>query len=239
MKSLEKNIGYLFKNRSLLKDALTHRSYSASHYERLEFLGDSVLNLCISHQLFTFLSDAKEGDLSRIRAHLVREATLYQLAVNVDLNKYLLLGEGELRSGGQERPSILADALEALIGAVYLDAGFEEAKALVERLFHDEFERISKVGGDWGKDPKTALQEWLQNCHLQLPQYTLSVAHGALHEQVFEIECLIPQLHISALGQGHTKRLAEQAAAEQVLVLLKTQYGEAPKHIKIKGKQKG
>lgn len=236
MKSLEKNIGYLFKNRQLLKEALTHRSYSASHYERLEFLGDSVLNLCISHRLFDFLAGAKEGDLSRIRAHLVREATLYQLAMSVELNNYLLLGEGELRSGGKERPSILADALEAMIGAVYLDGGFESAKAVVERLFDDEFERNSRLGEDWGKDPKTALQEWLQNCRLQLPQYILIATHGALHEQVFEIECLVSQLGISAQGQGHTKRLAEQAAAERVLTLLKKQYGEAPKHIKIKNK---
>ena len=236
MKSLEKNIGYQFKNRQLLKEALTHRSYSASHYERLEFLGDSVLNLCISHQLFGFLTEAKEGDLSRIRAHLVRETTLHQLAISMGLNGYLLLGEGELRSGGKERPSILADALEALIGAVYLDGGFESARMLVERLFHAEFEKNSKSGRDWGKDPKTALQEWLQNCHLQLPQYALSATHGALHEQVFEIECMIPQLQITAQGRGQTKRLAEQAAAEQVLVLLKNQYGEAPKHIKIRDK---
>ena len=236
MKSLEKNIGYQFKNRLLLKEALTHRSYSTAHYERLEFLGDSVLNLCVSHQLFDFLSGAREGDLSRIRAHLVRETTLFQLAMSMGFSEYLLLGEGELHSGGKERPSILADALEAVIGAVYLDGGFEAAKALVERLFTDEFEKNSKLGRDWGKDPKTALQEWLQNCRLQLPQYVLSATHGALHEQVFEIECIISQLQISAKGQGQTKRLAEQAAAEQVLALLKNQYGEAPKHIKMKNK---
>lgn len=234
MNLLEKNIGYQFKNRLLLKEALTHKSHSTQHYERLEFLGDSILNLCISDKLFHLLPDAREGDLSRIRAHLVRETTLQQLAIKIGLNNYLLLGEGELRSGGKERPSILADAFEAIIGAVYLDSGFNSAKTLVDHVFSNEFEQNIELSKEWGKDPKTALQEWLQNCRLKRPEYSLIETQGALHEQVFKIACHIPQLHVSAQGQGHTKRLAEQAAAQQALTTLKQQYGEAPKKVKIK-----
>lgn len=233
MKILQASLGYQFKNIKLLTQALTHRSYSAAHNERLEFLGDSVLNMSISTRLYHFLPEVSEGDLSRIRAHLVREATLFNLGIKLGLNKCLLLGEGELRSGGKERPSIIADALEAVIGAIYLDAGFAAAQDFVNKIFDSEFKSQSSSSSSWGKDPKTALQEWLQSCHLNLPQYTVKATSGAMHEQVFEVECLVAQLGISEMGQGMSRRIAEQAAAEKVLALVIQQYGAAPKRIKI------
>lgn len=234
MDALQQRIGYRFSNVRLLTQALTHRSYSAVHNERLEFLGDSVLNLVIAARLFAFLPDVSEGDLSRIRAHLVRESTLYQLALGLQLNTVLRLGEGELKSGGSQRPSILADALEAMIGAIYLDGGFDAAKAFIDRIFDAEFQgQHSRITAQsWGKDAKTALQEWMQGRHLGLPSYTISATHGALHNQIFDVQCSVSQLGISASGQGSSRRLAEQDAAQKVLLLLHQTYGENPKHIK-------
>lgn len=233
MKILQANLGYQFGNVKLLTQALTHRSYSSGHNERLEFLGDAVLSMSISTRLYHFLPDVSEGDLSRIRAHLVREATLFNLGKKLGINNYLLLGEGELRSGGKERPSIIADALEAVIGAIYLDSGFAQVQDFVNRIFDSEFKNHSSSSHSWGKDAKTALQEWLQSCRLGLPQYAVKATSGAMHEQVFEVECLVAQLGISGTGQGMSRRIAEQAAAEKVLALLIQQYGEAPKRIKI------
>ena len=171
LKALQERLGHAFTDQALLERAVTHRSFSADHYERLEFLGDSVLNLSVAHWLFEKLNDQNEGDLSRVRANLVKQETLFQLAFDLELSTVLRLGEGELRSGGQKRPSILADAVEALIGAVYLDAGYPAAQALVMRLFKDV--EVNPQMQAASKDPKTELQEWLQGRKLQL----LSLIH--------------------------------------------------------------
>jgi ribonuclease-3 len=167
---LQRRLQHEFANPSLLSQALTHRSFSADHYERLEFLGDSVLNLAVSDLLYTRLMSLPEGDLSRVRANLVKQDTLHQLAVGLGLPDIIKLGEGEFRSGGQKRPSILADALEAVIGAVYLDAGYAVAQALVQRLF--KAVEINPQMEAIGKDPKTELQEWLQGRKMKLPSYS-------------------------------------------------------------------
>lgn len=223
MNELQQKLGYQFKNESLLIQALTHRSYSAKHNERLEFLGDSVLSLGIAYRLFSLLPSASEGDLSRIRAHLVRESTLYELALELGINQYLRLGDGEMRSGGKKRPSILADALEAVIGAIYLDSGFDAANLFIGKVFKTLFEASPEKIIAWGKDAKTELQEWLQAKHFHLPSYKVVNTQGALHDQTFEVECQVDQLHISAIGKGSARRSAEQHAAEQVLCMIKQQ----------------
>ena len=226
MEALQQKFGYSFNSKHLLTQALTHRSFSAAHNERLEFLGDSVLSLCIACMLFSLLPDASEGDLSRIRAHLVRESTLYELALELGINQYLRLGEGEMRSGGKKRPSILADALEAIIGAIYLDSNFDHANAFVGRIFKTLFDSSPEKMLTWGKDAKTALQEWLQGRRYPLPTYSIVNTQGALHDQTFEVKCEVPQLHIFAIGKGAARRSAEQNAAEQVLCLIKQQASE-------------
>lgn len=220
LSALQIRIGYAFQNRSLLQQAVTHRSFSADHNERLEFLGDSVLNLSVAHLLFAQLSDLPEGDLSRVRANLVKQDTLHQLAQQLDLSSVLRLGEGELRSGGQKRPSILADALEALIGAVYLDGGYPAAQGLVQRLFQKV--DIKPTMQAAAKDPKTELQEWLQGRKLPLPQYTVMATTGMAHRQTFEVACEVPQLRQSQRGLGPSRRVAEQAAAAALLEILKS-----------------
>ncbi|MDO8458335.1 MAG: ribonuclease III, partial [Burkholderiaceae bacterium] len=169
LNGLQQRLQYQFKDLGLLRRAVTHRSFSSDHNERLEFLGDSVLGVAIASMLYERLRDLPEGDLSRVRANLVRQETLHQLALELGISEVLKLGEGEAKSGGQKRPSILADALEALIGAVYLDAGFAEAQALVLRLFKavDVNPQMQAIG----KDPKTELQEWLQGRKMKLPIY--------------------------------------------------------------------
>jgi len=217
--ALQTRLQHEFADRQLLTRAITHRSYSADHNERLEFLGDSVLNLAVAGLLYDRLSDLPEGDLSRVRANLVKQDTLHQLAVSLDLAQVLRLGEGEMRSGGQRRPSILADALEALIGAVYLDAGFAAAQALVLRLFEKvEFNPQMQA---IGKDPKTELQEWLQGRKMSLPQYRVVGTLGAAHKQTFDVECEIAQLSAVERGIGGSRRAAEQAAAAAMLATLK------------------
>lgn len=216
--TLQARLQYRFATQALLVRALTHRSFSADHNERLEFLGDSVLNLCVAHLLYEALADLPEGDLSRVRANLVKQDTLHRLALELDLPEMLRLGEGELRSGGQRRPSILADALEAVIGAVYLDAGFTEAQALVRRLF-DRVE-INPGMQAAAKDPKTALQEWLQGRKMQLPQYSVAGVQGAAHRQTFEVLCTIQELNLQQTGSGASRRAGEQAAASAMLKLL-------------------
>ncbi len=202
----------------LLRRALTHRSYSADHNERLEFLGDSVLNLSVARLLYDALPHLPEGDLSRVRAHLVKQETLATLATRLQLSGALRLGEGEAKSGGFKRPSILADALEALIGAVYLDAGFDAALKLVERLFADA--QINPQMPLVAKDPKTELQEWLQGRKMPLPQYSVVAITGAAHKQSFEVSCEVPQLARSARGTGASRRAGEQAAAAAMLQAL-------------------
>lgn len=218
LESLQARLQYQFTDPALLNRALTHRSFSADHNERLEFLGDSVLNLCVAHLLFEALTDLPEGDLSRVRANLVKQDTLHRLALDLGLSEMIRLGEGELRSGGQKRPSILADAVEAVIGAVYLDAGFAAAQALVRRLF-DRVE-INPGMQAAAKDPKTALQEWLQGRKMQLPQYSVARINGAAHLQTFEVQCTIAELSLQQTGSGTSRRAGEQAAASAMLKLL-------------------
>lgn len=217
--ALEKRIEYFFKNPGLITQALTHRSHSSNHNERLEFLGDSVLNLAVSLMLYRALADLPEGDLSRVRANLVKQETLHRLALNLGLSGLIKLGEGELKSGGQRRPSILADALEAVIGAVFLDAGYSEAEALVFRLFDQV--SISPSMSAACKDSKTELQEWLQARRLKLPNYKVAGTTGAAHQQTFDVECEIAELNISQRGIGESKRAAEQAAAKAMLEWLR------------------
>ena len=219
MQALQQRLAHTFKQPKLLSRALTHRSFGAEHYERLEFLGDSVLNLAVSDWLYGQLSQQAEGDLSRIRANLVKQDTLHQLALRLKVSEVLRLGEGESKSGGQQRPSILADALEALIGAVYLDAGYSSAEALVHRLFQGV--EINPQMQAASKDPKTALQEWLQGRKMKLPQYKVVATVGAAHRQTFDVECDIPELGLTERGIGGSRRAGEQAAAEAMLATLK------------------
>ncbi|PKO53547.1 MAG: ribonuclease III [Betaproteobacteria bacterium HGW-Betaproteobacteria-2] len=209
---LERLIDYQFKNQSLLQQALTHRSHGSQNNERLEFLGDGVLNFIIAHQLYQRFSKLSEGDLSRMRAQLVKEPTLGELAVSLNLGDHLRLGEGELKSGGWRRPSVLADALEAIIGAAYLDGGFEAAEQMVVRLFTPLLEKLDPKA--IGKDPKSLLQEYLQGRKMELPEYKLVATEGEAHCQTFRVECHIGKLKITTSGEGSSRRAAEQQAAE-------------------------
>ncbi|MFY9722606.1 MAG: ribonuclease III [Azonexus sp.] len=219
LSTLTAALGHSFADRALLQTALTHRSFSVSNNERLEFIGDGVLNCVIAIALFRRYPDLAEGDLSRMRANLVRQDALHRLAVALNLGDSLRLGEGELKSGGNQRPSILADAVEALIGAVYLDAGFEAAQAVIARLYLPLFDELSS--GPVTKDAKTSLQEWLQGRKKPLPRYHLIEASGAAHEQRFEVACEIENPALRTTGQGSSRRLAEQAAADRALKALK------------------
>lgn len=219
LSALQIRLGYAFRDRALLQQAITHRSFSADHNERLEFLGDSVLNLAVAHLLYAQLSQLPEGDLSRVRANLVKQDTLEKLALQMQLPEVLRLGEGELRSGGRKRPSILADALEAVIGAVYLDGGYSAAQELVERVFRNV--EIQPQMQAAAKDPKTELQEWLQARKLSLPQYAVMATTGAAHRQTFEVACEVRELRQSQRGMGPSRRAAEQAAAAALLDILK------------------
>lgn len=212
---LGKALGYAFAREELLNQALTHRSYGSPHNERLEFLGDSVLNCVIATILYERFGKLKEGELSRQRANLVRQESLAVVAQSLDLGNYLRLGEGELKSGGFRRPSILADGLEAIIGAIYLDTGFDAARTVIERLFQPLLDQVDPK--DSGKDPKTALQELLQGRKLPLPHYALVATRGEAHAQEFEIECAVPALNIRVSGQGGSRRAAEQAAARAAI----------------------
>lgn len=217
---LEQKLKHVFADRHLVQRALTHRSFSSEHNERLEFLGDSVLGLAISSLLYEKLGELPEGDLSRIRANLVKQETLHQIALGVGLPDLIQLGEGESRSGGRNRPSILADALEALIGAVYIDAGFQAARSLVYQLF-DNVEinpRMQAIS----KDPKTALQEWVQGRKKVLPQYDVMHIGGAAHKQIFEVKCTLVDPDLTSIGEGTSRRAAEQSAAAAMLEQLKT-----------------
>lgn len=223
MQELQQRLQHHFADVQLLQRALTHRSFSSDHNERLEFLGDSVLNLAISTLLYEQLPDLPEGHLSRVRANLVRQETLHPLAVAMGLPELLRLGEGEARSGGQKRPSILADALEAVIGAVHVDAGYEQAQALVRRIFAglDINPQMQAVG----KDPKTALQEWLQGRKMRLPNYRVVATVGAAHKQSFDVECEVSELSLAERGIGGSRRSAEQAAAAAMLLRLQARTG--------------
>lgn len=217
--TLQGRLQHQFSDAGLLARALTHRSFSADHNERLEFLGDSVLNLAVAALLYDQLKALPEGDLSRVRANLVKQETLHQLAVGLGLPELVRLGEGEMRSGGSRRPSILADALEAVIGAVFLDGGYERAHALVRRLFADV--EINPNMAATAKDPKTELQEWLQGRKLKLPVYRVAATLGAAHKQTFDVECEIAELGAVERGIGASRRAGEQAAAAAMLLALK------------------
>lgn len=218
--ALQKRLQHQFVDESLLMRAVTHRSFSADHNERLEFLGDAVLGVVVADMLYQRLKNLPEGDLSRVRANLVKQDTLHQLSESLGLPEVIRLGEGEMRSGGQKRPSILADVLEAVIGAVYLDAGFTTAQALVQRLY--QAVEINPAMDAIGKDPKTELQEWLQGRKLKLPAYRVVATLGAAHKQTFDVECEIPELNLSERGIGGSRRAGEQAAATAMLHTLKS-----------------
>src|SRR5690606_23067958 len=194
------------------------RSHSGHHNERLEFLGDSVLNFVVATVLFVRFPKIDEGDLSRLRANLVKQAALADIACRLNLSQYLLLGEGELKSGGFRRPSILADALEALFGAVYLDGGFDAAQQVIQRQYETILNNVDAK--TLGKDPKTLLQELLQARKLDLPAYTVVATHGAAHNQLFEVDCQIPALDIKVSAGGASRRAAEQSAAELAIAAI-------------------
>ena len=219
LSALQDRLQHRFADPQLLERALTHRSFSAQHNERLEFLGDSVLNLAVAALLYGRLANLPEGDLSRVRANLVKQETLHQVAVTLGLPQVIRLGEGESRSGGNKRPSILADALEAIIGAVHLDAGYPAAESLVHRLF--ESVEITPQMPAAGKDPKTELQEWLQGRKMKLPIYRVAATLGAAHKQTFDVECEVPELGAVERGIGASRRAGEQAAAAAMLLNLK------------------
>jgi ribonuclease-3 len=212
---LQNRLGHTFKDAALLQQALTHRSHSSLHNERLEFLGDSILNCVVASLLFERYSTIDEGDLSRLRANLVKQQSLYEIAQRLELSQFLRLGEGELKSGGFRRPSILADTLEALFGAIFLDAGFNAARDVIRSLYIPILDTVDPK--TLGKDAKTLLQEYLQGKKIPLPQYNVVATHGAAHSQEFEIECLVPKLEIQVFGTGGSRRAGEQAAAKLAL----------------------
>lgn len=213
--SVALKLGHNFSDQSLLRTALTHRSFGIPNNERLEFLGDGILDCVIAAALFHRFPNLPEGDLSRLRANLVRQEALHRLATSLNIGDSLRLGEGELKSGGAQRPSILADALEALFGAIYLDAGFDAAHAVVVNLYTPLLDELKP--GQVQKDPKTSLQEWLQGRKKPLPRYQLLEASGAAHEQRFEVACEIDNPPLRTIGHGASRRIAEQVAAEKAL----------------------
>jgi len=213
-------ISYQFKNPGLLDQALTHRSIGSTNYERLEFLGDSVLSLVISARLFELKPDANEGDLSRMRARLVRGTSLSRLAASIGLGKHLNLGEGEMKSGGHRRASILADAFEAILGGMYLDGGYDACREEILRLFDPLIDILPEV--DELKDFKTRLQEWLQARGRPLPEYNVLRDEGADHAKLFHVECVLPDSLERVEASGSSRRNAEQAAAAAILNRLET-----------------
>lgn len=227
LQDLARRIPYRFNDDRLLEQALTHRSYSANNNERLEFLGDGALNFIIATQLYLKFPKLAEGELSRLRAQLVKEATLSEIAQSLQLGDALKLGEGELKSAGWRRPSILADALEAIVGAVYLDGGFISAEAVVLHLYAEKINRIDPKVID--KDSKSLLQETLQSKKLAVPEYTVLMTSGEAHAQQFVVECHIEKYHIRTRGEGTSRRLAEQAAAKLALAEFKNIQTGKPK----------
>lgn len=220
LEGLQQRLGHRFAQPALMLRALTHRSFGADHNERLEFLGDAVLSLAVSALLYERFAGSDEGDLTRVRAHLVREDSLHRAALALGLPEVLRLSEGEARAGGAQRPSILADATEALIGATFLDGGFEAAHDVVRRLF-GELIAGTEVG-NWSKDAKTELQEWLQGRKLPVPTYRIKATRGQAHAQTFEVECDVATLRLLEVGEGRSRRAAEQEAARRMLATLKS-----------------
>jgi ribonuclease-3 len=222
--ALCRQLGHVFAQPQLLQRALTHRSYAPEHNERLEFLGDSILGCVIANYLYGSYPQLSEGELSRLRSNLVKEETLAILAQQLNLGSYLKLGEGERKSGGFRRPSILADAMEALFGAIFIDAGFAEAEQAVLNLFVPYLERVDVQ--TLGKDAKTMLQEYLQGKRIPLPSYSVIATEGEAHAQSFQVECAIPMLKISTRGSGTSRRNAEQEAAQAAYQLIQTKPGK-------------
>jgi ribonuclease III len=212
---LQTRLGYTFQDAGLLQQALTHRSHGSLHNERLEFLGDSILNCVVASVLYERFNTLDEGDLSRLRANLVKQQSLYEIAQKLELSQFLRLGEGELKSGGFRRPSILADTLEAILGAIFLDNGFNAARDVIRAFYIPILETVDPR--TLGKDAKTLLQEFLQSKKISLPTYNVVATHGAAHSQEFEIECLVPKLGIQVFGRGGSRRAGEQAAARLAL----------------------
>jgi ribonuclease-3 len=208
-------LGHVFRDPALLRQALTHRSYGTPHNERLEFVGDAVLNCVVARALYDRFPDIPEGDLSRSRASLVNQDTLAKVARRLGLGEAIRLGEGELRSGGDQRASILADALEAVIGAVFLDGGFDAARAVIDAAYDDILQGADPAA--LAKDPKTRLQEWLQARRIAVPEYAVLATTGEAHAQRFEVECRIPALGLATTGSGTSRRAGEQAAAAEAL----------------------
>ena len=217
--ALQQRLGHVFAQPALLTRALTHRSFGAAHNERLEFLGDAVLNMAVSALLYQRFSGSDEGDLTRVRAHLVREESLHRAALGLGLSQVLRLSDGETRGGGAQRASILADALEALIGAAFLDGGFDAAQQVVRRLFGELID--STEIDNWSKDAKTELQEFLQARRLAVPSYRIVATRGQAHAQTFEVECQVAPLGLAERGEGRSRRSAEQQAARRMLEVLK------------------
>ncbi|MGD8266343.1 MAG: ribonuclease III [Chromatiales bacterium] len=211
-------LGVSFNSSELLEQALTHRSAGQPHNERLEFLGDAILGMIVAERLFTLFPEASEGQLSRLRAQLVKRDTLAKIAREISLGEYLRMGSGELRAGGQSRDSTLSDALEAFLGAVYLDLGTNAVEEVFNSLFEERLQQLDLSRSV--KDPKTRLQEYLQSRNLALPEYSVTATSGKQHQQLFEVECSLPDLHITARGEGRSRRKAEQDAASNALELI-------------------
>ncbi|MBL8445992.1 MAG: ribonuclease III [Zoogloeaceae bacterium] len=219
---LEQALDYGFSDGRLLGQALVHRSFGEPHNERLEFLGDSVLNAVIAADLYRRFDGLKEGDLSRLRASLVRQEGLHQVASRLKLGEHLKLGEGEMKSGGHRRPSILADALEAVFGAIFLDGGYDAAQRVILALYAPSLTALSPATVT--KDPKTTLQEWLQARRRKVPTYSLAAVAGEAHAQEFSVSCIVESFGVSALGRGPSRRVAEQQAAAEVLKQLEMRF---------------
>lgn len=216
---LQNSLGYSFKDLKLLQQALTHRSYSSVHNERLEFLGDSILNCVIALILFEKYRKVNEGNLSYLRAGLIRQHSLYKIAIHLNLSRFLWLGDGELQSGGAYRPSILANAVEAVFGAIFLDANFNVIRQIIDSLYVSVLDSLNPNA--IYKDPKTLLQEYLQSKQLPLPQYKVVAKYGTAHNQEFKIQCSVPKFKVQFLGIGNNRRVAEQAAAKLCLKAIK------------------
>ena len=236
--ALQRSIGYQFSDLSLLQQALTHKSHSKTNNERLEFVGDAVLGYLVGSMLYRNYPHVQEDALSLMRAQLVRGKTLAQVAMRLNLPDYLQLGSGELRSGGRQRASILADALEAVIGAVHEDGGIEQAQQLVQKLFADLTQGLD---AESLKDPKTRLQELLQGNGLDLPTYTVEQVSGADHQRQYTVKCEVPSLAVQAVAADSSRRSAEKAAAHEVLILALAQQHtfNSQKEKKAKKKAKG
>ena len=218
---LEKTLHYRFKNAELFQQALTHRSATNYNNERLEFLGDAVLDFVVSEAVYNARPDAPEGDLSKLRASLVRDESLAELAADLGLGEHLILGSGEKKSGGHRRESILADALEAIFGAVFLDRGFAAAKQVIDGVFEQRY--ISLPDAEELRDPKTRLQEWLQSRKMALPEYELVDVSGKEHKRKFKVTCTIVETSAVTSGESTTRRKAEQKAARKMIELVNEQ----------------